>query len=138
MGDRRGGADVAHALAANLGAGDLDAALVADGAGMANTLVLAAIAFPVLGRTEDALAEKTAMLGLQRSIVDGFRLGDLAVRPTANRLGRGQANPDCVEIIHVEHATTVAPVVAAEIRVIGDLQVRMSAVVSESFSKRGV
>jgi hypothetical protein len=70
---------VAHALPANLGASHLDTALVANGAGVADSLELPAIALPVLGRTEDALAEEAAVLGLQCSVIDGLRLGYLAV-----------------------------------------------------------
>ena len=71
---------MAHTLAPNLGAGNFHSALVADRAGMANALVLAAIALPVFGGTENALAEKPAMLWLERAVIDGLRLGDLAVR----------------------------------------------------------
>src|SRR5207244_1527019 len=41
----------------------------------------AAMALPVLDRTEDALAEKAVLFRLERSIVDRLRLGDLAPRP---------------------------------------------------------
>ena len=112
VGDRRGQLDVAHALAPDLRARDLDAALVADGAGVADPLVLAAVALPVLGRTEDALAEETAVLRLERAVVDRLRLGDLAVRPRPDRLRRGQADADRVEVVDVEHATAVLPVAA--------------------------
>ena len=54
--------DVAHALAAHLGARHLDAALVADDALVADALVLAAVALPVLGGTEDVLAEEAVLL----------------------------------------------------------------------------
>ncbi len=57
---------------------------------------------------------KPAMLGLERSIVDGLRLGDLAIRPTANRLSRCKADANRIEIIHVENATTIATVATAE------------------------
>ena len=46
----RGQLDMAHALAANLGARDLDAAAVADLALVADLLILAAVALPVLRR----------------------------------------------------------------------------------------
>ena len=120
--DRRGQLDVAHALAANLGACHFDAALVADGAGVADSLVLAAIALPVLGRTEDALAEQAAVLRLQRSVVDGLRLGNLAVRPGPDRLRRCQADPDRVEIVDIKHAAAVLPVVPGvpAVRVLAD------------------
>src|SRR5207248_9814815 len=48
--DRRGELDVAHALAADFRARDLDAALVADDALIADALVLPAVALAVLGR----------------------------------------------------------------------------------------
>src|SRR6185503_15374326 len=56
--DRRGQVDVSHALAAHLGTRDLDAAALADDALVADALVLAAVALPVLCGTEDALAEE--------------------------------------------------------------------------------
>jgi hypothetical protein len=76
--DRSGQLDVAHPLAADLGTGDLDAAALTDDALEAHALVLAAVAFPVAGRTEDLFAEKTVLLRLQGAVVDGFRLLDLA------------------------------------------------------------
>ena len=57
-GDGRGQVDVAHALAADLLARHLDAAALADDALVADALVLAAVALPVLRRSEDALAEE--------------------------------------------------------------------------------
>ena len=101
--DRRGEIDVAHALAADLLACDLDAAALTDDPLVANALVLAAVALPVLGRTEDALAEQTVALRLERSVVDRLRLGDLAGRPVANLLARREADADCVEIVDINH-----------------------------------
>ena len=92
VGYGRGQLDVAHALTAHLGLGDLDAALVANDALEAGALVLAAVALPVLGGPEDALAEQAVALRLQRAIVDGFRLGDLAVGPFEDFLRRRQAD----------------------------------------------
>src|ERR1035438_10288825 len=66
MRHRRRQLDVTHALAAHLGAGHLDAALVADDSLVPIPLVLAAVAFPVLGRTENLLAEQTVAFRLQR------------------------------------------------------------------------
>ena len=71
--------DVAHALATDLRPGDFDAALVAHDALEPNPLVLAAIALPVLGGTEDALTEQPVLLRLECPVIDGLRLGDLAV-----------------------------------------------------------
>ena len=72
---------MAHALAPHLGQRHLDAAAVADDAAVADPLVLAAMALPVLDRTEDALAEQAVPLRLERAVVDGLGLGDLAPRP---------------------------------------------------------
>ena len=79
--DRRGELDVAHPLTTHLGAGDLDAAALADDALEADPLVLAAVALPVPGRTEDLLAEQPVLLGLEGAVVDGLGLLDLAVGP---------------------------------------------------------
>ena len=106
--DRGGQVDVAHALAAHLGAGHLDAAALADDALVADALVLAAVALPVLGGTEDALAEEPVLLWLQRPVVDGLRLGDLARAPRANLLGGGEADLDCVEVIDVDQSDSLS------------------------------
>ena len=90
VGDGRGEGDVPHALAAHLGAGNLDAAAVAYHAAVADLLVLAAVALPVLGGPEDALAEQAVLLGAERAVVDGLRLEHLAVRPLLDLLRRGE------------------------------------------------
>src|SRR6185503_17441255 len=99
---RRGEIDVTHALAANLLAGHLDAAALADDALVADALVLAAVALPVLRGTEDALAEETVALGLERAVVDRLGLRYLARRPVANLLRRRETDPDRVELIDVD------------------------------------
>ena len=101
--DRRGQLDVAHPLTTHLGAGDLDAAALADDALEAHALVLAAVALPVPGRTEDLLAEEPVLLGLEGAVVDGLGLLDLAVRPRADVVGGGQADAQLVEEVDVEH-----------------------------------
>jgi hypothetical protein len=55
---------VAHALAPHLRARDLDATALADDPLEPDALVLAAVALPVLGGTEDLLAEKPSFSGL--------------------------------------------------------------------------
>ena len=94
--------DVAHALAAHLGGGHLDAAALADDATEADALVLAAGALPVLGRSEDLLAEQTVLLTVERCVVDGLGLLDLAVRPAADAVSGGKGDLDRVEIGGVE------------------------------------
>ena len=100
--DGRGQLNVAHAVTADLGTGDLDAAALADDALEANPLVLPAVALPVLGRTEDLLAEQAILLGAERPVVDGLGLLDLAIGPTPDGVAGGQADPKLIEGIHVE------------------------------------
>ena len=64
VGDGRRQLDVPHALTAHVGAGHLDAAALADNSLEAHALVLAAVALPVPGRTEDLLAEEAVALRL--------------------------------------------------------------------------
>jgi hypothetical protein len=97
VGDRRGQFDVAHPLATDAGQGDLDAALLADDALVLHALVLAAQAFVVLGRAKDTGAEQAVTLGLERAVVDGFGLLDLAERPRTDLLRRCQGDLDLVE-----------------------------------------
>ena len=104
VGDGGGQLDVAHALAAHAGLGDLHAAPFADDALEAHALVLAAGALPVAGGSEDLLAEQTVLLGLQGTVVNGFRLLDLAVAPIADVVGGGQADPQFVKCVDVQHS----------------------------------
>ena len=99
-----GEVDVAHALTAHLGPGDLDAAALADDALVTDPLVLPAVALPVLGRTEDALAEQAVLLGLEGAVVDRLGLRDLARAPGADLLGGGEPDLDGVEVVDVDHA----------------------------------
>ena len=101
VGDRSGELDVAHALATNLGASDLDAAALADDALEAHALVLAAVALPVAGRAEDLLAEQAILLRLERAVVDRFRLLYLAIGPRADVIRSGQADAQFVEEVNV-------------------------------------
>ena len=102
--DRCGQLDVAHPLAAHLGAGDLDAAALTDDALEADALVLAAVALPVPRGTEDLLAEQAILLRLQRPVVDGLGLLDLAVAPLTDVVRGGQADTQLVEHIDVEQS----------------------------------
>src|SRR4029077_5533649 len=101
--DGRGQLDVAHPLAPHLRARDLDATALADDALEADTLVLAAVALPVLRRTEDLLAEESVLLGLERAVVDRLRLLDLAVRPRADLVRGGERDRQLGGVVHVEH-----------------------------------
>ena len=101
--DRRRELDVAHALAPHLRARHLDAAALADDALETDALVLAAVALPVLRRTEDLLAEESVLLGLERAVVDRLRLLHLAVRPREDVARGCQVDGESVTLVHVEH-----------------------------------
>ena len=75
--------DMAHAVAAHLLHRDFDAALFADDALVLHALVLAAQAFVILHRPEDAGAEQPVPFRLESAVVDRFRLFDLAVATSA-------------------------------------------------------
>ena len=97
VGDRHGQVDVAHAFTTDTAQADLHTATVADDVLVLDPLVLSAGALPVTGRTEDALAEESALLGLERAVVDGLRVLDLALAPTADGLGIGDGDVHLVE-----------------------------------------
>ena len=99
MADGHGEFDMAHAFAADAGEGDLDAATVADDAAVLDALVLAAGAFPVLDRAEDALAEQAALFRLEGAVVDGLRVFDFALGPGANGIGRGHGDSDVFDLV---------------------------------------
>ena len=103
VGDGGGELDVAHPLTTHGRAGHLDAAALADDALEADPLVLAAGALPVPGRAEDLLAEEAVLLGLEGAVVDRLGLLDLAVAPGTDLLGSGEADPELVEEVDVEH-----------------------------------
>ena len=88
----RGKLDMAHALAAHLGHGDLHAAALADLALVAEFLVFAAVAFPVLGGAENAFAEQAVAFRLQGTVIDGLRFLDLAVGPLADHIRGRNSN----------------------------------------------
>jgi hypothetical protein len=100
--DRDGELDVAHALAADAGDGDLNAAAIANDVFILDALILSAGALVVADRTEDLLAEKTARLGLEGAVVDRLWVLHLAAGPVADGLGGGDGDGDAVEGILVE------------------------------------
>src|SRR5439155_23320413 len=97
MRNRHREVDVPQTLAAHLGLRDLHAAAIADHAAVADALVLAAVALPVLDRTEDLLAKETVPLRLERPVVDRLGPRYFPVRPTPDRLRRGQHDPNGIE-----------------------------------------
>ncbi len=99
--DGGGQLDVTHPLTTHLGASDLDAATLADDALEPDALVLAAVALPVASRSEDLLAEQAVLLGLERAVVDGLRLLDLAEGPVTDVVRGGQADAEFIEEVDV-------------------------------------
>ena len=97
MGNRASQLNMAHALAPDPGQRDFNAALFADNALIFHALILAAQAFIILGRAKDTRAEQAVTLRLERAIIYGFRLLDLAERPRADLFGRGQRDADLVK-----------------------------------------
>ena len=96
--DGDGELDVPHPLPSHARMRDLDAAAVADDAAIANALVFSAGTLPILDRTEYAFAEKPVFLGLEGSIVDGFRLRDFAVAPLTYHLGGGELDTHRLDV----------------------------------------
>ena len=105
VGDGRCQLDVAHALAAHLGERHFDAALFADQALVLHALVLAAQAFVVLDRPEDARAEQAVALGLERAVVDRLGLLDLAERPGQDVVRARDRDLDLIERRHAAPAS---------------------------------
>ena len=108
MGDRHGQLDVAHALATDASQSHLDAATIANHTAVLDAFVLAARAFPVLHRTENTFAEKAALLGLERAVVDGFGVFDLTLRPGADGFRRRDLDRDVVHQVYLVQAQQLA------------------------------
>ena len=109
MNDRCSKFDVTHALAANLRAGDFDATTFTDDALKTDTLVLTAVALPVLLRTENLLAEEAVLFRLKCAVVDCFWLLDLAVRPRADGIRGGKSDTKLIKSVDVKHCHDFSP-----------------------------
>ncbi|CDB02593.1 predicted protein [Firmicutes bacterium CAG:145] len=81
---RSGQTYVTHPLSSNLSLRNFDAAAVTYYAFISDSLILSAVTFPVLHRSEDPFAEKSVSLRFKSSVVDSLRLGYFAVRPFEN------------------------------------------------------
>ncbi len=94
--------NVPHALATNRRACNLNPALVARQALVADVLILPAVALPVAGRAKDGLTEQSVFFRAEAAIVNGFRLGNLTIRPRTDFLRRGEADAQRPEILRVQ------------------------------------
>ena len=92
-----------HSFAADLSARDFHAALVADDALVSYPLVFTAMALPVLGGSENALAEQTVLFRLLRAVVYGFGFGDFAMRPRPYLVGGSHSDLYAVKIVYFGH-----------------------------------
>ena len=85
---------MSHTLTTHGGLCDLDAASVTDNTLITYLLILTAVALPILGWSKNAFAEKTVLLRLEGTIVDGLRLLDFTVGPLADFLRRSKSDTD--------------------------------------------
>jgi hypothetical protein len=95
--DWHGELDVAHALATHAGERYFDAAAVADDTLVLDALVLSARALPIPRGTEDALTEESALLGLERAVVDRLGVFDFAAGPRTDGIRRSHGDADLVK-----------------------------------------
>ena len=93
--------NVPHTLSAHLGVGDFNTAFLANHALMFQALVLAALTFVVLDRTEQFRAKQPVTLRFKRPVIDGFRFSHLTVRPAANFFRRCQPDSDFIKILEL-------------------------------------
>ena len=90
--------DVSSTLTTHLFLGHFHTTTVAHDAFVADALILSAVALIVLGRTEDAFAEKSIALGLVGAIVDGFGFQYFAIGVLLNFFRRSQAYGNLGEV----------------------------------------
>ena len=108
VGDRGRQVDMTHPVPAHVLAGHLHVAFFAHDALEPEALVLAAVALPVLLRTENALVEEPVLLGLQTAVVNRLRLFHLPERPGPHLIGGRQANLQFIE--QLAHAAPFAAI----------------------------
>ena len=92
MGNRHHQLNVAATLATHLLFRDQNTATVAHNASVTDALVLTAIALVILGRTEDALAEKAITLRLIGAVVNRFGFQHFAIRILQDFFGGSQSD----------------------------------------------
>ena len=93
----RGQFDVAHTLTTYFLKGNFNTTFLADNAAILHALIFTAEAFVVFDRAKDARTEQAVALWLEGTIVDGFRLFDLAKRPRQDALRGRERDFDLVE-----------------------------------------
>ena len=92
---------VSHTFTSYLSLCYLYSALIANYSLISYSLVLSAMAFPVLCRSENPLAVKTVLFRLECSVIYGFRLCNLTVRPAQDLFRRCQPDLKGFKIIQL-------------------------------------
>ena len=83
---------MSHAFAADLLLGDLNTTTVTNDPLVTDPLVLPAMAFIILNRTENPFAEQTVALWFIGPVINGFWLQDFTTGLFQDLLGRCQSN----------------------------------------------
>ena len=81
MSDWTGQFNVTHALSTHFSQGHFNATFLTDHTAMLEALVLTAETLVVFYRAKNLGTEQTIALGLESTVVDGFRLFNFAVGP---------------------------------------------------------
>ena len=97
VGDGDGQFNVSHAFTADSGVGNFYAATVADDTLVLDSLVLAAGAFHIARRSENAFAEQAAFFWLERTVIDCLWIGNLTEGPGADGVGIGNGDGYLIE-----------------------------------------
>src|SRR5262249_50812815 len=84
-------------------------ATVADHAFMLDALVFPTRTFPIAGRAKNPLAEKSALLGLKRAVINCLRVFDFTFAPRAHGIARGNANCDLIKTYWAFFAHQLTP-----------------------------
>ena len=79
-------------------AGHFYATFVTDDTLVADSFVFSTVAFPVLGRSENLFGKQSVLFRFLRTVVDGFRLRDFAIRPLVDIVRRCDLQTDGVEV----------------------------------------
>ena len=90
-----------HTFTTHDGARHFDAALVADDAVVSDPLIFSTVAFPILRRTEDLLAEQSIRFVTLSAIIDRFRFGYFTGRPLHDLFRTRERQSHAVEIAHL-------------------------------------
>ncbi len=101
--DRSSQINVAHAFTSHNRVSDFHTTLITDDSFIANLLVFATVTLPVFRRPENFFRKQSALFWLLRAVVNRFWFFDVAIRPAANRLRRGQAQTDGIKVRGFEY-----------------------------------